>query len=64
MTPGTVHVSLRAPVPADAEARASLGISAVINRMQGFASDTPDVMTGDHAQRWPGALAPGGVGSA
>ncbi len=52
MSPKTGQVSLRAPVPADAEARAALGISAAINRMYGFVSDTPDIMTGDHAERW------------
>jgi len=52
MKPKTGHVSLRAPVPADADARAALGISAAINRMYGFVSDTPAVMTRDHAERW------------
>jgi RimJ/RimL family protein N-acetyltransferase len=51
MKPKTGHVSLRAPVPADADARAALGISAAINRMYGFVSDTPAVMTRDHAER-------------
>lgn len=52
MSPKTGQVSLRAPVPADAEARAALGISAAINRMYGFVSETPDIMTSDHAERW------------
>jgi RimJ/RimL family protein N-acetyltransferase len=52
MSPKTGQVSLRAPVPADAEARAALGISAAINRMYGFVSDTPDVMTSDHTECW------------
>ena len=52
MSPKTGQVSLRTPVPADADARAALGISAAINRMYGFVSDTPDVMTGDRAERW------------
>jgi RimJ/RimL family protein N-acetyltransferase len=55
MKPETGQVSLRAPVPADAGARAALGISAGINRMYGFVSktqDVPVVMTVDHAERW------------
>jgi RimJ/RimL family protein N-acetyltransferase len=52
MTPGTGHVSLRAPVPAAAEARAALGISAEINLMYGFVSDTPEAMTSARAERW------------
>jgi RimJ/RimL family protein N-acetyltransferase len=52
MTPGTGHASLRAPVPAAAEARAALGVSAEINLMYGFVSDTPEAMTSARAERW------------
>jgi RimJ/RimL family protein N-acetyltransferase len=52
MKPETGQVSLRAPIPADAGARAALGISAGINRMYGFVSDTPAAMTRDRAERW------------
>jgi RimJ/RimL family protein N-acetyltransferase len=52
ITANTGHVRLRAPVPADADARVALGISAEINRMYGFVSDRPSVVSGDHAERW------------